>query len=288
MRQGGALMDKTPVAARHFISNMASNTQWYEIKGGVDTSKVVSERLENQLTELTSLVRQLTVGQHQQATQSVCGICTSVEHPTNMCPHFTRVRNGKYRMRWSIRRWALTWKAAQFRRQSYQPNPNQAQHTTPRFGPTGTMSGLCQANYQQQGLRDQTPLFHQQQHQQMPPRENNPAMEDLILQFQQNITTTIHDLKMQVGQLADMVSQMQSLAALHPSPQSVKVEIELGAKGAPLSFPNREVVARRYEIDEDLINLLRPTRDLTMEDRSCHRHFEGKHQENLDGWMDKA
>ncbi|RDX86706.1 hypothetical protein CR513_31939, partial [Mucuna pruriens] len=63
-------MDKTPAAARHLISNMASNTQ----------------QLENQLTELTSLVRQLVVGQHQPVMAAkVCGICTSVEHPTDMC-----------------------------------------------------------------------------------------------------------------------------------------------------------------------------------------------------------
>ncbi|RDX97078.1 hypothetical protein CR513_20206, partial [Mucuna pruriens] len=44
-------------------------------------------RLENQLIELTSLVRQLVVGQHQpNIAARVCGICTSVEHPTNMCP----------------------------------------------------------------------------------------------------------------------------------------------------------------------------------------------------------
>ncbi|RDY05616.1 hypothetical protein CR513_10535, partial [Mucuna pruriens] len=43
---GGALMDKMPAAARHLISNMATSNQ----------------RLENQLTELTSLVRQLVVG----------------------------------------------------------------------------------------------------------------------------------------------------------------------------------------------------------------------------------
>ncbi|RDY11559.1 hypothetical protein CR513_03750, partial [Mucuna pruriens] len=44
-------------------------------------------RLENQLTELTSLVRQLAIGQHQPiAAVKACGICTSVEHPTDMCP----------------------------------------------------------------------------------------------------------------------------------------------------------------------------------------------------------
>ncbi|RDY07193.1 hypothetical protein CR513_08734, partial [Mucuna pruriens] len=30
---GGALMDKTPVAARHLISNMASNTQQFGVRG---------------------------------------------------------------------------------------------------------------------------------------------------------------------------------------------------------------------------------------------------------------
>ncbi|RDY08777.1 hypothetical protein CR513_06956, partial [Mucuna pruriens] len=44
-------------------------------------------RLENQLSKLTSLVRQLAVGQHQpNMAAKVCGICTSVEHPTNLCP----------------------------------------------------------------------------------------------------------------------------------------------------------------------------------------------------------
>ncbi|RDX98085.1 hypothetical protein CR513_19051, partial [Mucuna pruriens] len=46
-----------------------------------------NQRLENQLTELTSRVRELVVGQHQPALAAkVCGICTSMEHPTNMCP----------------------------------------------------------------------------------------------------------------------------------------------------------------------------------------------------------
>ncbi|RDX82971.1 hypothetical protein CR513_36160, partial [Mucuna pruriens] len=48
-----------------------------------------NQRLENQLTELTSLVRQLAVEQHQPAMAAkVCGICTFVEHPTDMCLTF--------------------------------------------------------------------------------------------------------------------------------------------------------------------------------------------------------
>ncbi|RDX95157.1 hypothetical protein CR513_22358, partial [Mucuna pruriens] len=90
---GGALMDKMLVAARHLISNMASNTQQFGIRGA-SQPRMVNEidavdnlRLENQLTELTSLVRKLAVGQHQPSIVArVCGICTFVEHPIDMCP----------------------------------------------------------------------------------------------------------------------------------------------------------------------------------------------------------
>ncbi|RDX62991.1 hypothetical protein CR513_58625, partial [Mucuna pruriens] len=64
---GGALMDKMPAVVRHLISNMEGNTQQVGIRGP-SQSRMVNEigaasnqRLENQLTELTSLVRQLTV-----------------------------------------------------------------------------------------------------------------------------------------------------------------------------------------------------------------------------------
>ncbi|RDY07785.1 hypothetical protein CR513_08046, partial [Mucuna pruriens] len=66
---GGALMNKTPAATRHLISNMASNTQQFGIRGAGqprmvnEISAVDNLILENQLTELTSLVRQLAVGQ---------------------------------------------------------------------------------------------------------------------------------------------------------------------------------------------------------------------------------
>ncbi|RDY11495.1 hypothetical protein CR513_03841, partial [Mucuna pruriens] len=90
---GEALMDKTPATTRHLISNMTSNARQFGIRGPSQSQMVneigatSNQRLENQLTELTSLVRQLVVGQHQLAMAAkVCGICTSVEHPTNMCP----------------------------------------------------------------------------------------------------------------------------------------------------------------------------------------------------------
>ncbi|RDY00218.1 hypothetical protein CR513_16633, partial [Mucuna pruriens] len=90
---GGALMDKTSTTAQHPISNMASNTQQFGTRGAVAPSMVNEVgtidnlRLENQLTELTSLVRQLAIGQYQPiAVLKTYGICTLVEHLTDMCP----------------------------------------------------------------------------------------------------------------------------------------------------------------------------------------------------------
>ncbi|RDY10476.1 Retrovirus-related Pol polyprotein from transposon 17.6, partial [Mucuna pruriens] len=97
---GGALMDKTPTIASHLISNMASNTQQFGIRGA-SQSRMVNEisvvdnlRLKNQLTELTSLVRQLAVRQHQpNIATKVCDICTSAEHTTNMCPTLQEIES---------------------------------------------------------------------------------------------------------------------------------------------------------------------------------------------------
>ncbi|RDX74948.1 hypothetical protein CR513_45225, partial [Mucuna pruriens] len=104
---GEALMDKTPVTARHLISNMASNTQQFGIRGP-NLSRLVNEigaasnqRLENQLTELTSLVRQLAVSQHHPAmVAKVCGICTSVEHPTDLCLTLQEIESGQAETIW--------------------------------------------------------------------------------------------------------------------------------------------------------------------------------------------
>ncbi|RDX74483.1 hypothetical protein CR513_45765, partial [Mucuna pruriens] len=72
---------------------MVSNTQRFRTRGA-GPSRVMNEagiidnlRLENQLIKLTSLVRQLAVGQDQQNTPGrVCQICTLMENPMDMCP----------------------------------------------------------------------------------------------------------------------------------------------------------------------------------------------------------
>ena len=83
----GALVDKTPKAARNLIANMAANSQQFGTR--LDTpSKHVNEvnisSLEQQIASLTSLVRQMAVVNLQ--TVKACGICSVVGHPTDTCP----------------------------------------------------------------------------------------------------------------------------------------------------------------------------------------------------------
>ena len=84
---GGALVDKTPKAARNLIANMATNSQQFGTR--LDPpSKHVNEvnisSLEQQIVSLTSLVRQMAVGNMQ--TVKACGICSVVGHPIDICP----------------------------------------------------------------------------------------------------------------------------------------------------------------------------------------------------------
>ncbi|KAL5179924.1 hypothetical protein HKD37_01G001143 [Glycine soja] len=94
---GGTLMDKTATAARQWFFNMAHNSQQFSTRvlpsRGVHDETLAADYygLENQITELTSLVKQLDIGQHQQVQEAnippprACGICTSLKHPSDAC-----------------------------------------------------------------------------------------------------------------------------------------------------------------------------------------------------------
>ncbi|RDY12859.1 hypothetical protein CR513_02286, partial [Mucuna pruriens] len=140
---GGALMDKTPIAARHLISNMTSNTQHFGIRGA-NQPRMVNEigavdnlRLENQLIELTSLVRRLVVGQHQpNIAARVCGICTSVEHPIDMCPTLQEIESDQPHSAGAIGGY-------QYRKQPHQSRPFDNQ----QFGKQPFWPGPSQGPY---------------------------------------------------------------------------------------------------------------------------------------------
>ena len=84
---GGALVEKSLMEARDLISKMAANPHQFGIRAD-HTPRKVNEvmhfNIETQLSELTSLVRQVALGQVRQSR--VCGICVVVEHSIDMCP----------------------------------------------------------------------------------------------------------------------------------------------------------------------------------------------------------
>ncbi|RDX70248.1 hypothetical protein CR513_50533, partial [Mucuna pruriens] len=114
-------------------------------------------RLENQLIELTSLVRQLAIGQYQPSiAKRVCGICTSLEHLIDMCPTLQETESDHPQECWINSQ------------NNYQPIP-----------------------------KYQAPSFQQQQQQRVPSQGNSPSLEDLIkqlaisnLEFQHNMNSS--------------------------------------------------------------------------------------------------
>ncbi|RDY11031.1 hypothetical protein CR513_04352, partial [Mucuna pruriens] len=327
---GGALIDKTPVAARHLISNI-SNTQQFGIRGPSQTRMVneieaaSNQRLENQLTELTSLLRQLAIGHHQPAMAAkVCGICTSVEHPTDMCPTLQETESDQTENVGAIGGFQYGKQSYQNRpfdsqqhgRQPFRPRPNQGPYAAQQFGSIPN-TYQRQAGYQQPTPQYQAPPFQQQQQQQqqqqrVPTQGNSPSLEDLMkqlatnnlefqqsvsssnMQFQENMTATIQDLKTQIGQLANTVSQLQSAGSsnlpsqtipnprgnasvvtlrsgkelpqptLQQLPRSAEADSESNADlqsrpetTVPLPFPSRTTLARKPESDEELLKMFR-------------------------------
>ena len=90
---GGALVDKTPAAARLLIENMAENSQQFGTRAGSSTRQVgevtscESSRVEKKLDELTEFLKQIALNQAPpvKAVQ-VCGICSCESHTSDMCP----------------------------------------------------------------------------------------------------------------------------------------------------------------------------------------------------------
>ncbi|KAM1197684.1 hypothetical protein ACFX2G_009335 [Malus domestica] len=94
---GGALVDKTPGAAKVLIANRAHNAQQYEGVGQRDPPRPqVNEvssmpEIQSQLANLTSIVSQLAEGMKIHGP-GVCGVCSMQGHANDQCPKL--IENG--------------------------------------------------------------------------------------------------------------------------------------------------------------------------------------------------
>ncbi|KAF1868111.1 hypothetical protein Lal_00018627 [Lupinus albus] len=103
---GGALGDMTPFEARCLIEKMASNSQQFNARSGdvvvvrgvhdVGTNVARQDKLETKIDCLTTLITQLSINQQKSSMARVCGICTSSDHYSDMCPSLLEPRTGDH------------------------------------------------------------------------------------------------------------------------------------------------------------------------------------------------
>ncbi|RDX69868.1 hypothetical protein CR513_50959, partial [Mucuna pruriens] len=201
--------------------------------------------MENQLAKLTSLVRQLVVGQQQPAMAAkICGICTSVEHPTDMCSTLKK---------------STIWKATISAKAESRAICSSAIRTCLEC--TSRSSRLPIVKFK---LRSTTiPVATI-----VTPQGNSLSLEDLMkqlaannleiqqsmssnnMQFQQNMTATIQDLKMQIRQLADTLRRSAEVDSEPDADSPSRFD-----KVVLVPFPTWTISARKPKSDEELLKI---------------------------------
>ncbi|XP_071939302.1 uncharacterized protein [Coffea arabica] len=204
---GGALMNKTPRGAWELIEGMAENSQQFGSREDIPTrrvNEVETSSIQQQISELTSFVRQLAVGSASQA--KVCGVCTAVGHPTEMCPLVQEKTAEQVNMAGHV-----PAPRKQYNPYSSTYNPGWRDHPNLSYG------GNRQSNFvlnRQQG--------HQQQYHPRPPPpppppppNSSPSMEEMMKQLlanQQKTDSDLQSMRNQLGQVQSLQNQMNQMA----------------------------------------------------------------------------
>ncbi|CAN6579350.1 unnamed protein product [Malus baccata var. baccata] len=247
---GGALVDKTPTAAKMLIANRALNAQQYEGVGQrsmprqhqVNEVSAITE-LQNQMANLTTLLSQVVEGPKVKTVAS-CGVCSMQNHHTDKCPQL--IENGGWE----------TFNAVGY--------GNQYQSRGDPFSNTYNPSWRDHPNFkwrdpqqvqQQSGFKQQPPGFYQKplappQAQAQPAQSNagdssdNDKIFQLLTTLTQEVQTQnkerqiqdkrVDNLEKQVGQIAEFMGQFREQGRL---PSSTVVNPRGGvetAKAIPL------------------------------------------------------
>ncbi|CAN6725359.1 unnamed protein product [Malus baccata var. baccata] len=210
---GGALVDKTPTAAKTLIANRALNAQQYEGVGQRSTTR------QHQVNEVVEGPKVQNV--------SACGVCSMRGHPTDTCPQL--IENGGWE----------TLNAGGFGQQYQQRNDPFSNTYNPGWRDHPNFKWRePQQGQQQNTFRQQTPGFYQKpfapnhtQMQSVPTNSGTSLDKDTILkllntlsQGQENQTTALQSqakrvdhLEKQIGQIAEFVGQFQDQGRLPSS-----------------------------------------------------------------------
>ncbi|KAM1728959.1 hypothetical protein ACFX12_019413 [Malus domestica] len=229
---GGALVDKTPMAAKTLIANRGLNAQQYEGIGQRDTPRQQvhevssTSDIQSQLANLTSIVSQMAEGMKIQGPM-VCGVCSIEGHASEKCPQL--IENG----RWESANAIGFQSQNQPRKDPYSNTYNPSWRDHPNF-----KWRESQQPQQHEGIRQQPPGFYTKPyvHTQAPPQSaqntsGNTLDNDTILklltklsQGQENQTQAMHNtnirvdqLEKQIGQIAEFVGQFRDQGKLPSS-----------------------------------------------------------------------
>ncbi|CAN6583800.1 unnamed protein product [Malus baccata var. baccata] len=230
---GGALVDKTPTAAKMLIANRALNTQQYEGVGQrsmprqhqVNEVSAITE-LQNQMANLTMLLSQVVEGPKVKPVAS-CGVCSMQNHPTDKCPQLIENRG------WETLNAVEYGHQYQSRGDPFSNTYNPGWRDHPNFKWRDPQQGQ-----QQSGFRQQPPGFYQKplappQAQTQPAQSNagNSSDNDKIFQLLTTLTQEVQtqnkerqiqdrrvdNLEKQVGQIAEFMGQFREQGKLPSS-----------------------------------------------------------------------
>ncbi|KAM1996748.1 hypothetical protein ACFX15_029666 [Malus domestica] len=242
---GGALVDKTPTAAKMLIANRALNAQQYEGVGQrsmprqhqVNEVSAITE-LQNQMANLTTLLSQVVEGPKVKPVASY-GVCSMQNHNTDKCPQL--IENGGWE----------TLNAVGYGNQ-YQSRGDPFSNT---YNPGWRDHPNCkwrdpQQGQQQSRFRQQPPCFYQKplappQAQAQPAQSNagyssdNDKIFQLLTTLTQEVQTQnkerqiqdkrVDNLEKQVGQIAEFMGQFREQGRL---PSSMVVNPKGGFESA--------------------------------------------------------
>ncbi|CAN6567517.1 unnamed protein product [Malus baccata var. baccata] len=222
---GGALVDKTPMAAKILIANRALNAQQYEGVGqrGPPRQQVhevsSTSNIQSQLANLTSIVSQMAEGMKIQGPL-VCGVFSIQGHASEKCPQL--IENGG----WESANAIGFQSQNQPRHDPYSNTYNPGWRDHPNFKWREPQQAQPQG-----GFRQQPPSFYtkpyappQIQPQSAPNTSGNALDNDTLVKLlttltngQENQNKRVDQLKKQMGQIAEVVGQIRDQGKLPSS-----------------------------------------------------------------------
>ncbi|KAM1818347.1 hypothetical protein ACFX11_000152 [Malus domestica] len=202
---GGALVDKTPTAAKTLIANRALNAQQYKGVGqrGIPRQHQVNEVVEGPKVQ----------------NVSACGVCSMQGHPTDKCPQL--IENG----RWETLNAVGFGQQYQQRNDPFSNTYNPGWRDHPNFKWREPQQGQQQSTFRQQPPGFYQKPFAPNQTQAQPTQKSGSSIDNdqifnLLTSMAQGMQTRdkkVDELEKQVGQIAEFMGQFRDQGRLPSS-----------------------------------------------------------------------